>query len=68
MANKLAMASERRKLALRAMVLNNRQRVAQLQEQTKRAREELKSMSPRRGGNSGVAAAALPKIRLGRVA
>lgn len=41
--SKLKLASERRKLALRAVILNNRQKIASMQEQNKRAREELKT-------------------------
>lgn len=67
MANKLQMAHERRKLALRSVVLGNRARIAQLQDQTKRAREELRSMSPRRGG-AGSVAAALRTVSIGRKA
>lgn len=50
MANKLKMAHERRKLALRARILGNRAKIAQLQEETKRAREEVRSMAPRKAG------------------
>lgn len=57
MANKLQMAHERRKLALRSVVLGNRARIAQLQDQTKRARDELKSMSGRRSAPQTVASA-----------
>lgn len=53
MANKLKLAHERRKLSLRAVILGNRAKIATLQEQTKRARDELKAMSPRKGGSGG---------------
>jgi hypothetical protein len=66
MANKLQMAHERRKLALRSVVLGNRARVAQLQEQTKRARDELKTMSPRKGAAGGSLSAALRSVTIGR--
>ncbi len=61
MANKLKLASERRKLALRGLILQNRSRVAQLQEQTKRAREELSSM---RGRMKSAGVGGLPTVRL----
>lgn len=61
MANKLKLASERRKLALRGLILQNRSRVAQLQEQTKRAREELSSM---RGRIKSAGVGSLPTVRL----
>ncbi len=63
MANKLKLAHERRKLALRAMIMNNRAKVAELQEKSKRAREELRSMSPKRNTPES-AAAALRTVRL----
>lgn len=52
MANKVKLASERRKLALRGVILQNRARIASLQEQTRRAREELKTYAGRRKDNS----------------
>jgi len=66
MANKLKLASERRKLSLRAVVLQNRSRVAQLQEQTKRAREELSSMTTKRPQSSATIAG-LPRVKLSGV-
>lgn len=62
MANRLSLASERRKLALRATILNNRQRVAQLQDQTKRAREELSQYRTKRA--SSAVPSGLPTVRL----
>jgi len=59
--NKLRLASERRKLALRAQVLNNRQRIAQLQEQTKRARDELATFKKSR---SAAPAGGIPTVRI----
>lgn len=41
--NRLKLQSERRKLQLKAAILNNRARVAQLQQQTQLARQELKT-------------------------
>jgi hypothetical protein len=41
--NRLKLQSERRKLQLKAAILNNRARVAQLQQQTALARQELKT-------------------------
>lgn len=63
MANRLSLASERRKLALRATILNNRQRVAQLQEQTRRAREELSQYRTKRSGGSAVASLPIARVR-----
>jgi len=62
-ANKLQMAHERRKLALRSVILGNRARVAQLQDQTKRAREELKSMTPKRSTNAGIPSLPVARVR-----
>jgi hypothetical protein len=65
-ANKLKLASERRKLALRALILNNRQRVATLQDQTKRARDELRAYSGAGGSKqAGGAVTRLPRVSLG---
>lgn len=51
--NKLGLASERRKLQLRAIILNGRTQVANTQERIKRAREELKQYSSsRKAGDS----------------
>ena len=53
MANKLTMAHERRKLQLRAAILNGRQKIAGEQERVKRAREELRSMTGKGRSNTG---------------
>lgn len=60
--SRLKLASERRKLALRALILNNRQKVATLQEQTKRARDELKQH--RTGGNRHAVLAGLRQVKV----
>lgn len=41
--NRLKLQSERRKLQLKAVILNNRARIAQLHQQTALARQELKT-------------------------
>jgi len=64
MANKLKLQHERRKVALRGAILTNRAKEAQLKEQTKRFREELKSMSPRKSSTS---LTAVPGIRTVKV-
>lgn len=63
MANKLTMAHERRKLQLKSVILGNRARVAQLQQATSRAREELKSMAPRKQGSGAGGALPFVKVR-----
>lgn len=63
MANKLTMAHERRKLQLKSMILGGRAQIATTQEKVKRAREELRSLSPKRGGGGADGSAALPGLR-----
>lgn len=50
--NRLQLASERRKLQLRAIILNGRTQIAQTQDRVKRAREELKQYSSAKKGQS----------------
>lgn len=61
MANKLKLAHERRKVQLRGQILTTRAQIAALQERTKRARDELKSMRPARSASG---AAAIPSVKL----
>jgi hypothetical protein len=62
MANKLQLAHERRKIALKGAILSGRAQVASLQERIKRHREELKSMQPKKG--SGAGPGGPPTVRL----
>ena len=64
MANKLKLQHERRKVALRGAILTNRAKSAQIAEQTKRFRDELKSMSPKKSSNT---LTAVPGIRTVKV-
>jgi len=52
--NRLGLASERRKLQLRAAILSGRTQIAATQERVKRAREELKQYASQRksGGDA----------------
>lgn len=50
--NRLKLQSERRKLQLKAAILNNRARVAQLQQQTQLARQELKTFKSAKKSDS----------------
>lgn len=64
MANKLKLATERRKIALKGSILQTRARVATDQERIKRMREELNSMSPRKASASAPSAALPPLARI----
>jgi len=54
MATKLTMAHERRKLQLRASILNGRAAVANLKDKMKVARSELSSMSGKKKSTADV--------------
>jgi hypothetical protein len=64
MANKLQMQHERRKLQLRGVVLQGRATVAATQEKIKRAREELKSMSPKKSATGGSFGGGIPSVKI----
>lgn len=53
MANNLSIAAERRKLQLKAAILNGRVTIAAKQQDIKKARAELKSYSSAKSKNSG---------------
>lgn len=63
MADKLKMAHERRKLNLRGRRLQNRARIAQLQEDNRRIQDELRAMAPSRRTSTG-SLPPLPRVKL----
>jgi len=60
---KLALAHERRKLQLKATILSGRSQIAATQQKIKAAREELKSMAPRKNQGSDVGGLKTVRIR-----
>lgn len=63
MANNLSIAAERRKLQLKASILNGRVTIAAKQQEIKKARAELKSYSTKRSNsNSG---SSITPLRIG---
>ena len=52
MANRVKLASERRKLALRGALLSNRARIAELQSKNKTLQEELRQYRKKPAGTS----------------